>query len=307
MLQSGFQLILEDRNVESDRPARRPLTPVLASLIGHGLLMMVLILHALSPRPETEQKAPTPEPESTREVARLFLPPRMAEPAPPARRMEPTRPTAVPPKPSPPPVANDKIRIGNPTKPIDKPPLLRPDDPVSSTRGGDGAPPATAAPTSAPTEPPAAERASARALRAAGASEAPTGISESMHRLENKWERSGTGLGFGSKYTIEYGDPQGADFGEWIEHLRRELYRNWIAPQAALMGFKGRVTVHFVVGRDGTLLRGEISQGSGTVSLDRAAKNAVLGSRMRPLPPDYGSSEFELSVTFYYNEGPRPS
>jgi protein TonB len=95
-------------------------------------------------------------------------------------------------------------------------------------------------------------------------------------------------------------DPAGADFTEWINHFKNEVYRNWIVPQAALLGFKGDVDLAFVVARDGTLLDLTLVRSSGTAALDRAARNAIQGSRLLPLPADYGPNEITMRVRFIY-------
>jgi TonB family protein len=46
---------------------------------------------------------------------------------------------------------------------------------------------------------------------------------------------------------------------------------------------------------------------SGTPALDRAAQNALSGSRFIPLPKDYGPPRITMQVTFFYNEGPQGS
>ena len=95
-------------------------------------------------------------------------------------------------------------------------------------------------------------------------------------------------------------DPEGADFTRWINHFKSEVYRNWILPQAALLGFKGDVDLAFVVARDGTLLDLTLVSSSGTAALDRAARNAIQGSRLLPLPADYGPNEITMRVRFVY-------
>jgi TonB family protein len=95
-------------------------------------------------------------------------------------------------------------------------------------------------------------------------------------------------------------DPEGADFTLWINHFKNEVYRNWIVPQSALLGFKGEVDLVFVVARDGTLADLELSRSSGTAALDRSARNALLGSRLLPLPADYGPREITMQVRFIY-------
>src|SRR5262249_36531987 len=70
-------------------------------------------------------------------------------------------------------------------------------------------------------------------------------------------------------------DPQGADFTAWVNQFRQEVYKNWILPPSATLGWRGHVDIEFVVERDGSLSSVQIIKKSGTVSLDRAAQNAL--------------------------------
>ncbi len=95
-------------------------------------------------------------------------------------------------------------------------------------------------------------------------------------------------------------DPEGADFTAWINHFKNEVYRNWMLPQAALLGFKGNVDLEFVVARDGTLSSLTLVTSAGAAALDRSAQNALLGSRLLALPADYGPTEVRMRVRFIY-------
>jgi TonB family protein len=102
-------------------------------------------------------------------------------------------------------------------------------------------------------------------------------------------------------------DPEGADFTAWLNHFKDEVYRNWIVPQAAQFGYsRGHVDIQFVVVRNGAIGELNILKSSGTPALDRAAVNALRGSRFLPLPADYGPAQVTMQVTFDYGgEGPR--
>jgi TonB family protein len=103
-------------------------------------------------------------------------------------------------------------------------------------------------------------------------------------------------------------DPEGADFTAWINHWRNEVYRNWIVPQAVLFGFRsGHVDFEFTVERDGRLSDLRMLKSSGVGALDRAAENALRGSRMLPLPGDFRPPRVTMQVTFIYNESPQGS
>jgi protein TonB len=101
-------------------------------------------------------------------------------------------------------------------------------------------------------------------------------------------------------------DPEGADFTAWLNHFKNDVYRNWIVPQAARFGFRGgHVDIEFWVERDGRVTDVRVLKSSGTPALDRAAQNALTGSRPLPLPSDYRPSRLHMQVTFLYNEAPR--
>jgi protein TonB len=99
-------------------------------------------------------------------------------------------------------------------------------------------------------------------------------------------------------------DPRGADFTEWIKSFKEQVYRNWIVPQAAHLGYGGHVDFEFTVERDGKLSALRMLKSSGTTSLDRAARNALTASRFIALPEDYSPPRVTMQLTFSYNEGP---
>jgi len=102
-------------------------------------------------------------------------------------------------------------------------------------------------------------------------------------------------------------DPQGADFTQWIQRFTEEVYHNWILPQPALLGMRGHVDLEMTVERDGTISDLKLLKTAGNPALDRAARNALLGSRLLPLPADYAPPRVTMQVTFFYNESPQGS
>ena len=96
-------------------------------------------------------------------------------------------------------------------------------------------------------------------------------------------------------------------FTAWLNQFKNEVYQNWIVPQPAMLGFRGHVDIEFTVERDGSMNNVKILKSSGTAALDRAAQNALLGSRLLPLPSDYAPPRVTMQATFYYNEGPSGS
>jgi TonB family protein len=114
---------------------------------------------------------------------------------------------------------------------------------------------------------------------------------------------SGTGGQMGPLFF----DPQGADFTEWIQRFKNEVYRNWIVPPAAIMGWSGgEVQFRFVVDRSGAVRDATVVSSSGIAAYDRAARNALLSSRLLPLPADYAPATLTIDVVFGYGP-PRPN
>jgi TonB family protein len=134
--------------------------------------------------------------------------------------------------------------------------------------------------------------------------EAPRSITRSLADLDRRLGQMGGG-GMAGVAGVQMGsvffDPEGADFTAWVNHLTTEVYRNWIVPPSALFGFGGgHVDIEFWVERDGTLTDLRILKSSGTPALDRAARNALTGSRLLPLPADYAPPRIRFQVTFTY-------
>jgi TonB family protein len=314
----------EDRSVEAERRERFLWRAFTVSVALHSVIMSFLIMrNVMRPPHEPEVSAVAP-PERT--VARVYMPPAeelrrmMVPPPPPSSAPRPPVPTA-PPTP-PPKTAKDRISIGAPSARRVKELWLRPDQEIPKTTKGNGAvgpdPNGRAAALPTAVAPSESERATAAVREPrVGQGDAPLAappkpsIMGSLQRLEQKWAQGGTGLGSGPLGPQNVGDmqydPQGADFTEWINHMTREWYRNFIAPESARMGFRGKVTIQFVFGRDGMLLGDQILESSGTRSLDLAARDAMRASQQQPLPSDYAPSVFKITVSIYFNMDPHRS
>jgi TonB family protein len=129
-----------------------------------------------------------------------------------------------------------------------------------------------------------------------------------LARRVERDSRAGLPTGTGQNLAGLNFDPQGADFTLWVNRFKDEVYRNWNVPQAALFGAaRGHVDFEFVVERDGTMSSLRLIKSSGTPSLDKAAQYALEGSRLLPLPDDYGPPRVTMQVSFYYNEAPQGS
>jgi protein TonB len=260
------------------------------------------------------------------EVLRQVLPP---PPRPPAAEARP-----LPPPTPPPSDAKDRISVGAPSSERAKGPLLlrREDDLTQVPKGTPNAVPSAAPPTAEKAEVSPARQAELAPSPGTEGLRLPPGIGElasgeegqrsqpgerrspsiasSLKNLERRLQvvgPSGLQTGTGQQMGPLFFDPLGADFTVWINHFKNEVYRNWIVPQSVLMGFHGHVDLEFSVERNGGLTNLRMLKSSGTPALDRAAMNALLGSRLLALPADYGPPRVTMQVTFYYNEGPRES
>jgi len=277
--------------------------------------------------PDTRPRGPSPEETPPDRIGTIFLPPaevlrRLAPAPPPAPAVRPT-PPPVPPK------LRDRISIGPPVSARQKGPLLlrREDDLTKVPKGEPDAAPTPALAPATPRQaaggsperpgreglrlPPGFGREPARGDEGSRGRPGPEGpsIAASLRNLDEKLRRDARlGLPTGTEQTHLAGllfDPQGADFTSWINHFKNEVYRNWIIPTPALMGFRGHVDFEFTVERDGSLSSLRLLKPSGTPALDRAAQNALQGSRFLPLPSDFGPPRVTMQVGFYYNETPQ--
>jgi TonB family protein len=300
----------------------------LVSAIVHLALLMMVVS-----RPLIVRKPEPPNPTSLERKEAVFLP--KAEIL---RRLVPmprrAAPRPLPPSPPPrEPSAKDRISIGPPTDVRTKGPLLlrREDDLTKAPKGRPDALP-TPAPA-APESPPKVADGGAPKVPGSEGLRLPPGLgSELLRGTEGSRPRPGS-LGPSIASAIEnaekrldrdarlgiptgtggqnlgglFFDPLGADFTLWINHFKNEVYRNWIIPQPALMGFKGHVDFVFVVERDGSVSDLKMLKSSGTPALDRAAQSALQSSRFLALPSDYGPPRITMQVSFFYGEGPRGS
>jgi TonB family protein len=301
----------------------------LISAMVHLVVLMSLVSHPL--RPVGKEETPPPPPPSRAQT--VFMPPQavLRQLLPPSSR-PPMRPRPTPPPPEAAPERKkDRISIGPPSEERSRKPLiLRKEDDLTAAPKG--------IPNATPSAPPSAPPQTA-SERAGGARETPgspglklapgTGteargtdgtrerpgppgpsIASSLASLESKLKFSGTrGIttGTGRQMGPLFFDPEGADFTVWINQFKDEVYRNWIVPEPALLGFRGHVDLEFTVERDGTLTNLKMLKSSGTPALDRAAQNALTASRLFPLPRDFGPPRVTMQVGFFYNEGPQGS
>jgi periplasmic protein TonB len=309
----------------------------LLSALVHLVILMSLASH---PRVGEKETAPSPDPNAA--ARKVFLPPpavlRKLMPAPAQRAVRP--PTAAPapvpaPRPTPPPApeAKDKISIG--ADRAKGPVILRRDEDVAAMKGKPNA-------TAATPPPPAPMTPSSEVVAKAGdrvetpqapgfrlppgvagdlprgqdgsrkgAGPKPNSVVSSIDDVVRRMDEAGPhGLPTGTAQRQMGGlsfDPEGADFTAWINQWKNEVYRNWIVPQPAMLGFRGHVDFEFTVERDGKVSSIRLMKSAGQPALDRAAENALRGGQFLPLPSDYRPPRVTINVSFYYNEGPTGS
>jgi TonB family protein len=298
----------------------------LVSGFVHVTLIMLLIDRSLTPRPV----APEIVPAATPKGPSVFLPPaevlRQLRKAPPA-----TVPPAVPPAPVPTPEAGrDRISVGGPTADRAKGPILlrREDDLTATPRGtvrGDASAQAQAAPTPTPVPsppslvadggsmggrlrlPPGIGQPEPPATTGPGGPSRPS-LSQTLRDLDRRLPEAGprgTVSGTGQQMGPLFFDPEGADFTVWLDRFKNEIYRNWMIPQAVLLGIRGHVDLEFTVERDGSVTGLKLVKSVGNSALDKAAANAILAGRFLPLPSDFAPPRVTIQVSFYYGEGPQ--
>jgi TonB family protein len=120
------------------------------------------------------------------------------------------------------------------------------------------------------------------------------------------------GLGVGRQPTKAIGemdvlsDTMGVDFGPYLSRVLYNVRSNWYnqIPEVARAPImkKGKVTIEFVILKDGRIAGLRAVSPSGDVALDRAAWGGITASNpFPPLPSEYGGQYLALRFHFYYN------
>ena len=291
---------------EDDEPKR--LSYLVSTLVHSAIILVLISLRFTAPV--------TPQPEASPRILQRvrLVPPRVIPPPPPAH-------PATPATPEP----RERISIGPKSEEFQKELNLERDVELTNENDGPGRPgpevpaPGTARPVATP--PPAPQDDVLSVDGGGGALPLPAprpvrspivtgppagGLRQTLQNLDARIGNGEAGLAKGGGQSmggLQF-DARGADFTKWTNGLRREVYRNWIIPQPALLGIKGTVDIEFTVQRDGRVIDLRILKGSGVPALDRAAANSLLASQLLVLPPDYGQETVTMQARFYYSQDP---
>jgi len=103
-------------------------------------------------------------------------------------------------------------------------------------------------------------------------------------------------------------DTQGVDFGPYLSRVLDAVRRNWynIIPEEARPPLlkKGKVSIEFVILKNGNIAGMMLRGPSGDVALDRAAWGGITASApFAPLPGEFKGPSLGLRFHFYYNPG----
>ncbi len=101
-------------------------------------------------------------------------------------------------------------------------------------------------------------------------------------------------------------DTMGVDFGPYMQRVLHDVKKNWydIIPESALPPLlkKGKVSIEFVIQKNGQVAGLRYVTGSGDVALDRAAYGGITASNpFPPLPREFAGQYLGLRFTFFYN------
>jgi TonB family protein len=101
-------------------------------------------------------------------------------------------------------------------------------------------------------------------------------------------------------------DTMGVDFGPYLSRVLHDVRENWynLIPEIARAPLmkRGKVSIEFVILKDGRMTGIRTAAGSGDVALDRAAWGGITASSpFPPLPRDFGGQYLALRFHFYYN------
>ncbi len=104
-------------------------------------------------------------------------------------------------------------------------------------------------------------------------------------------------------------DTMGVDFGPYVTRILQTIKQNWysILPPSVFPPIRkqGKLTIDFVILKDGKVSGMTLHTPSGDVALDRAAWGSITASNpFPPLPKEFPGQIFGLRLTYFYNLEP---
>ncbi len=101
-------------------------------------------------------------------------------------------------------------------------------------------------------------------------------------------------------------DTQGVDFGPYLQRIVQIVRGNWyrLIPESAMPPImkKGKLTIRFVILKDGKVSGMLLEETSGDVALDRAAWSGIsFSTPFPPLPKEFPGQDLGLRFRFFYN------
>jgi len=104
-------------------------------------------------------------------------------------------------------------------------------------------------------------------------------------------------------------DTMGWDYSAYLTRILQTIRQNWynILPPSVFPPLRkqGKLTIEFVILRDGTVNGMTLHTSSGDVALDRAAWGSITASNpFEPLPKEFPGQNFGLRLFYFYNIEP---
>jgi len=101
-------------------------------------------------------------------------------------------------------------------------------------------------------------------------------------------------------------DTMGVDFGPYLARITEVVRENWynLLPPSVFppIGKQGKLSIQFVILKDGKVSGMELHTTSGDVALDRAAWASITASNpFPPLPKEFGGQILGLRFYYFYN------
>jgi periplasmic protein TonB len=239
--------------------------PLAASILGHGGLLMLLVLFAAQLPP-----APLPQPRKSGIEVLLAPPPQPAAETPPPTPEPPPVAATEPPPPEPPPAPAaipKREPLPPPPKPLVHKPVVKPPPRLAAPQPVPETPPPQRAPRAAPQPAPVQTAVAPPAPMMMPAPHPAPTVSPGYRSL----------------------------LSSWLESHKR------YPETARARGEEGRAVLRFRVDRSGRVLNYALAASTGFADLDAAIDAMMRSATLPPFPADMAASDVEVSVTVRFS------